>query len=732
LESVGRRFEYILHEWKGGRCFRIMNKTMNLKLFACGCAHVLFLIATCYKITPYFMLPPFFFFALAMVILPFGAFLSQNKWFSNPAHISFVLSILFLTFLFLPVFIIRSTIGPTGSVFFHWLLIGVWLVPILLMAGALEFLLFNRIARDYSGFHLPYLVLTLVSLAAALSGMYLPQWFGLSLLGLATLTLSAGFVLLAGGSRWIVTATAVAALVTAIFFNENKLLVRKTAKTGKNGSSLLVRSRDETSGRNQLHEILFSEWGRNGHFMLTGDPKTKRMSGWYYGLPIWDTAIPGKPAEGLDRIAFQLAQDRNLPIAIIGSGGGRETTPALATGFQNIFAIDIERAIPRAFQVAQKAGYSSPYVSDRIRFVSADGRSWLARQNDHRLGLIMMAEAGNYPFYVQNALSPGTWLHTKEAFSLYRKKLAPDGVFALTAYKFMPAWKSFVHECLANIEAAGLSGFALEDRERFLVIGVQRENRRKIKQDIIRLAKDSSEQPIAWNQSVYGRVTTDAMLYSAMSYVVSYKKLMRISFVVIVLLLGLTVFAAVILYPRSGFTKGKAYAGRVGMAILTGIAYYILQVLLIARLYRLLHDLFQSIFMGLSVFFLLFALANLVYLKLSHRWKIRLFYSLLVAATFLSLMDQAIPALLCSVLLCSGLFPALFGESDRIRFHIYAFDSLGGAMGAVLGVLIPYGLGVDLSRLFLLATMGVIVLGLHVMHKTSVSTEIIANTNSDV
>ena len=209
------------------------------------------------------------------------------------------------------------------------------------------------------------------------------------------------------------------------------------------------------------HEgVEFAGWNSFSQVAVTGDLPVGRPVAW--GLsPLWEG--DGPPQKGvlidgaagtaitrfhgdLETVAFLRHDLTTLgyaiaprsKVAVIGPGGGLDVLAALLHGVDEVVGIELNPLIVQA--VDEEFGdYSGHlYSMPGVRIEVDEGRSFLRRSGETfdliQLSLIdtwAATAAGAY------ALSENS-LYTAEAFGDYLDRLAPDGVLAMTRFRFDP------------------------------------------------------------------------------------------------------------------------------------------------------------------------------------------------------------------------------------------------------------------------------------------------------
>jgi hypothetical protein len=147
-------------------------------------------------------------------------------------------------------------------------------------------------------------------------------------------------------------------------------------------------------------------------------------------LPLYDskTAVPVAP----DEMAFVLQHDQG-PIAVIGSGGGRELRIALKYGQRDIHAIELDPILVRTILLDRyKKASGDVYDSPWVKIALEDGRGYIRRSHlaFRNIEIALPEEA---PALAAGALAANpTPLFTVEAMVDFLAALAPEGTLVAT------------------------------------------------------------------------------------------------------------------------------------------------------------------------------------------------------------------------------------------------------------------------------------------------------------
>jgi spermidine synthase len=120
-------------------------------------------------------------------------------------------------------------------------------------------------------------------------------------------------------------------------------------------------------------------------------------------------------------------------VAVLGVGGGRDLLTALAFGSRRVTGIEVNRTFLHLLEGPLR---SFAGLADRpeVRLVHAEGRSFLARPGPP-FELIQMALVDTWASTAAGAMTLSeNGLYTVEAWRLFARRLAPDGVLAVSRW----------------------------------------------------------------------------------------------------------------------------------------------------------------------------------------------------------------------------------------------------------------------------------------------------------
>ncbi|HEX9639603.1 MAG TPA: hypothetical protein VGB99_18875 [Acidobacteriota bacterium] len=125
-------------------------------------------------------------------------------------------------------------------------------------------------------------------------------------------------------------------------------------------------------------------------------------------------------------------------VLVIGPGGGRDLTGALAAGARSVTAVELNRDLVELVEQRFGALSGRPYSDPRVDLVIDDGRSHLAR-SPRRYDLLMASMVDTWAANAAGAFSLSeNSLYTREAFDVYWERLRANGLLSVTRFYFTP------------------------------------------------------------------------------------------------------------------------------------------------------------------------------------------------------------------------------------------------------------------------------------------------------
>jgi hypothetical protein len=169
-------------------------------------------------------------------------------------------------------------------------------------------------------------------------------------------------------------------------------------------------------------------------------------------------------------VAHYLA--RGTDVFVIGAGGGRDVLSALVFGQRQVTAVEMNGAIIEAVNGQFGAVTGHLDRNPKVRFVNDEARSFLAR-SDQRFGLIQISLIDTWAATAAGAfvLSENT-LYTKEAWELFWRKLADEGILSVSRWYSRPRPVE-VYKLTALAVSALLASGVAEPRQHLLLMATK-------------------------------------------------------------------------------------------------------------------------------------------------------------------------------------------------------------------------------------------------------------------
>ena len=137
--------------------------------------------------------------------------------------------------------------------------------------------------------------------------------------------------------------------------------------------------------------------------------------------------------------AYQITNPRS--VCILGAGGGRDILTALASGAQEVDAVEMNAAIVRLVEGPLSGFAGDVYRLPGVRAVTREGRTFMA-QTETRYDLVQISLVDSWAATAAGAYSLSeNYLYTVEAFRLYLRHLSSGG--ALTVSRWSDAVQPF-------------------------------------------------------------------------------------------------------------------------------------------------------------------------------------------------------------------------------------------------------------------------------------------------
>jgi spermidine synthase len=165
-------------------------------------------------------------------------------------------------------------------------------------------------------------------------------------------------------------------------------------------------------------------------------------------------------------IAYEVASPKSA--LILGSGGGIDIINALRRGVQSVTAVEINQA---TMDICRNMAEYNNHLFERpgVEPVVAEGRSFVTAAGDKRWDLIQLSGVDTLAASQAGAFTLAeSYLYTREAFESYLRHLAPGGVLTLTRWMSEPARQTLR---VISIADAALRDLGIRDtREHIMLI----------------------------------------------------------------------------------------------------------------------------------------------------------------------------------------------------------------------------------------------------------------------
>ena len=131
-------------------------------------------------------------------------------------------------------------------------------------------------------------------------------------------------------------------------------------------------------------------------------------------------------------VSYRIFGPRFRRIAVLGAGAGNDVAAALRNGVESIDAVEID---PGIIDVGRKFHPESPYSSPKVRIITGDARTFLRSAKDAAYDMIVFGALDSHAvFSSMSSVRIDNYVYTVESFSEALKRLAPQGILAVTFY----------------------------------------------------------------------------------------------------------------------------------------------------------------------------------------------------------------------------------------------------------------------------------------------------------
>ena len=144
----------------------------------------------------------------------------------------------------------------------------------------------------------------------------------------------------------------------------------------------------------------------------------------------WDGTV-GSPPDAIDwfrSLPFRLKDDRK--VLIVGPGGGTDIKLAVATGSEQVIAVEMNPLVVQAVR-DQGAAAGDLYNHPKVDLVMAEGRNYM-QVTDGQYDLIVLGWVDSWAAVAGGGLSlTENYLYTQDALAAYYDRLEPGGAVAI-------------------------------------------------------------------------------------------------------------------------------------------------------------------------------------------------------------------------------------------------------------------------------------------------------------
>jgi hypothetical protein len=470
---------------------------------------------------------------------------------------------------------------------------------------------------------------------------------------------------------------------------------------------------------------VFQRWGRYSLCEILEDTQRGRFYGFYNDMFQWEYAPPlgfAQPSLGAVPILMTRPGQR---LAIVGSGGGRQVALAQRLGGRTVLGIEIEPAVFLALRSRAHLRHRFQHVYDSpgVIPVQAEARSYLEHSRD-AFDLIYLPSVGGYP---QMMIEPGNMVRTKEAYALMRDRLTPEGILAIWYPLPLDKRGILTSQYVRTLESLGVKTVAFCNDFEFLILGFR--NPRAVPpstDDVARLLRLDSAAPseIQAHRSVWPRPyevdpdpgfvpVTDQRPYLAgnVRYVLSMDQV-RTLFLMGASAVGLSGLLLGWALRKRGdpALPGRPYRSVAGLALLIGANFLLMEHALVLSLFQRLYVYDDALALGVVGFLTLSGLGSLFssprFQTVAAASAVGLLGFFLLAGSPASAFWRCL-FIAPAAMLSGSFFPVLFDRTSQNPLAVFAFDSVGAGLGALLATFVPIALGIDA---FYLVAAGVFVL----------------------
>jgi hypothetical protein len=448
---------------------------------------------------------------------------------------------------------------------------------------------------------------------------------------------------------------------------------------------------------------VYQRWGRYSLCEIMSGPEKTTYYGFYNDMFQWEySPRMGFSHPSLGAIPI-LQTEPGSSIAIIGAGGGRQVRLASRLGGRSVTAIELEPAVFDAVRRPDRLlhAFGRVYEAPGVRPIRAEARAYFER-SDEQFDLIYLPSVGGY---AQMMIEPGNLVRTLEAYRLFRDHLSTRGMLAIWYPEGLDTKGILTAQYVRTLRSLGMPTAAYRNEVEWLI-----------------LARPHAFAPLPKAEELASMMHLDPAVPGALAYWPSLyevsvdpdfvpipddrpylagnvRYILSMRQVHILFALAGGVMAAVggavwLTLRRRGDPQipGRSFTAVGILAVLIGANFLLIEHSLVLALFRRMFVYDDALALAVVSFLCFTGLGSLCGSLVSRRW---LLSFAVVGFCVVVLKGDRIPLplvllLLAPAALASGtFFPALFDWANPNPLAVFALDSIGAGLGAVLATFAP-------------------------------------------
>jgi len=469
-------------------------------------------------------------------------------------------------------------------------------------------------------------------------------------------------------------------------------------------------------------EILHREWGRYLHFSVIADSPT-RIAGFYNGGLHWYHQT-GRTLEDLKEHTMETIPFSALPenpsILIIGAGGGQQVATALLHDPKRVVAVEIIPEVIELLSGKLDDRLDGAYNDPRVETVKMDGRQYLA-QTDERFDLIFLPVVDTSITMLRSLFNSAETLYTVEAFEAMRDHLSDRGTLVIQRPANFDVFGVLLRQYFRALQDVGLSPFVWLDNPKalqgltgpgiaglefgtdpiYFLFGRRTPQGGNLSAEAVAHLKENNFARVDdFGDFEYSPKTDNFRLRSDQLFNIFGSSPLNWNMAVLLAVIATVVTVILVVLHRQFRTEAAPipFAPLVGLAILIGLNFLLLQQFLIFSLYRVLEIPMDAVFLGSVGYMMLAGLAGVALTAHESRFTLALAVSILAAlllgaAVIVPETMLGVLVALPLVAMTGGLFPSVFRGGEKMLLVVFGGDAVGALIGGVVAFLWPIALG---------------------------------------